>query len=75
MTQYVIWSNEHRSWWAPHSRGYTKNITQAGLYSQDEATKIVAEATMGQWLDKVPDEIAIRISDLPCEARVLLGFE
>lgn len=37
---YLIWSNEHKSWWRPNSRGYTRRIEDAGRYSVDEAEAI-----------------------------------
>jgi|GEM_PF-4840905 len=30
-------------WWLPDSKGYTRNITDAGLYSADEARQIMQD--------------------------------
>lgn len=35
---------QSRVWWRPNSRGYTTDITEAGLYGMTEAAKIVAGA-------------------------------
>jgi len=40
MTVYLIWSNEHRAWWGPDSRGYVRGVKQAGSYSRKEALAI-----------------------------------
>ncbi|HEV7293080.1 MAG TPA: hypothetical protein VGN79_12245 [Devosia sp.] len=32
-----IWSGEWSAWWRPESRGYTDDITQAGIYSFEDA--------------------------------------
>jgi hypothetical protein len=37
-----IWSGEHRCYWRADKRGYTKDVTEAGEYTRDEATKILA---------------------------------
>ena len=59
---YVIWSNEHRAWWAPGERGYVRSLAEAGRYSQSRATMIAAS----QWrmpFDGIPNEIAMRLVD------------
>ena len=37
---WIVWSNEHRAFWAPNRQGYTKAIEKAGRYSRDEAENI-----------------------------------
>lgn len=37
---YLIWSNEHRSWWGHARRGYSKGIKDAGRYSREQAIDI-----------------------------------
>ena len=37
---YLIWSNEHNSWWMPNSSGYTQKAQYAGRYTLEEAIKI-----------------------------------
>ena len=62
--KYLIWSNEHRMWWKPNSFGYTPHISDAGIFSKEKASEIVAQAT--QWLDTaVPQELAVDIETLP----------
>lgn len=41
---YIIWSEEHGAWWAPHRRGYTRDLSMAGRYTEAEAAQIVADA-------------------------------
>jgi hypothetical protein len=41
---FVIWSFEHDAWWGPGRMGYTRELAQAGRYSEAEATAIVADA-------------------------------
>lgn len=38
---WLIWSLEHRAWWAPGHRGYTSIRTCAGRYTEAEAREIV----------------------------------
>lgn len=66
--QYLVWSNEHRAWWRPNSRGYTRDIRFAGRYSRAEAIDISGTARSG-WTDpaRFPDELPINIQDLPPE--------
>lgn len=42
--KWLIWSNEHRGWWAPDSHGYVSARTDAGRYDFDEALEIVTGA-------------------------------
>jgi len=37
---WLIWSNEHNSWWAPNSHGYVSHIEHAGRYDFVEAIEI-----------------------------------
>jgi hypothetical protein len=55
---WLIWSNEHRGWWAGRA-GYTEWRAQAGHYGFDEAVEIVHAAN--KYLDD---------PDLPNEAMV-----
>ena len=43
MDMYLIWSWKHRAWWAPNGAGYTKDIMEAGRYTQDAAGLIVVD--------------------------------
>jgi hypothetical protein len=58
---YLVWSNQHSAWWRPNSCGYTKQISDAGLYSRDEAIEI----SRGRgWPAKgVPDEVPVSERD------------
>lgn len=44
---WLIWSMEHRAWWAPERNGYTRYRAKAGRYSFDEAKEIVQGGNMG----------------------------
>jgi hypothetical protein len=37
---YIVWSNEHRSFWAPNRCGYTGRIEKAGRYTKEQAETI-----------------------------------
>jgi hypothetical protein len=41
---YVIWSFEHEAWWRPGRWGYTRELAEAGHYTQAEAAQIVVNA-------------------------------
>ena len=43
---YVLWSIEHTAWWAPHRRGYTRDIRDAGRYERLDAREIVRESNV-----------------------------
>jgi hypothetical protein len=47
VTEYLIWSNEHRGWWKPRKAGYTPFIEEAGRWPEGEARTIVARCTLG----------------------------
>lgn len=62
---YVVWSNEHRAWWRAGSAGYTRRVEKAGRYTRDEALAISFRGRNGWEPDSLPDEIAVRVEDLP----------
>lgn len=64
-TKWLIWSNEHESWWAPESRGYTTSFEKAGRYNFDQAIKICRGAN---YLLNAPGEVKGKI--IPNEAMV-----
>ena len=66
----MIWSNEHRAWWAPNRIGYTTNLSKAGVYSEDAAASICEQATL-DW-SRAPNEVPVRIDDLPKSARLMI---
>lgn len=62
--KYLVWSNEHKAWWGPEHRGYTRIISAAGRYDRDEALAIAGTRGGGWVLNKGnPDEIAIPEQD------------
>lgn len=60
---YLIWSNEHRCWWATDRMGYTLSVERAGRYSRAEAIRIAGTARGGWETGRNPDEIAIPEAD------------
>jgi hypothetical protein len=40
MSEYLIWSWEHKMWWGPNHCGYTPHLEEAGRYTEAEAAKI-----------------------------------
>lgn len=61
--QYLVWSNEHRAWWAPKRCGYTDDIHAAGRYGRAEAISIAGTARGGWERGNNPHEIAIPEAD------------
>jgi hypothetical protein len=60
---YVIWSNEHRCWWAAGERGYRRSLADAGRYGRDHALKICARARGGREFNENPTEVPILLKD------------
>ena len=58
--KWIIWSEEHRAWWAPDSKGYVQSRKEAGTYSYAEALKIVQGANIGD--HDVPNEAMIKLN-------------
>lgn len=59
--KYLIWSNEHNSWWRPGSSGYSLTIEGAGRYSLAQALELCNEAN-SEWAPGsriTPDELPI----------------
>lgn len=44
--RFVIWSIEHSAWWRPNWLGYCETLTEAGVYSKEEADEILARANV-----------------------------
>jgi hypothetical protein len=44
--KFLIWSIERDAWWAPAWNGYRKAKKDAGIYSFEEALKILREANL-----------------------------
>ena len=65
--RYHIWSNEHKGWWAPNSRGYVVNRTQAGIYTYEQTLAIVKGANYAHSKKpgySLPDEIAVPVGSI-----------
>jgi hypothetical protein len=73
VTDYLVWSNEHRAWWRANSQGYSTLIAGAGLYTRAEAVAIAAGSRDGWHMDRRPDEIAVAIADIPEHIRAALS--
>ena len=71
--EYLVWSNEHCAWWRANSCGYTVHVEAAGVYGRDEALKISHKGRDGWTIDRRPDEVPIRLSDLPEHVRAALA--
>lgn len=56
---FLIWSNEHNAWWAPGSRGYTPDVSQAGIYGEKQAYEIVQNANRYQYAPDPPNECLV----------------
>jgi hypothetical protein len=56
---FLIWSNEHRAWWMPGSRGYTTLADRAGRYTREQALSICNGANYGWDEDTLPNELPI----------------
>ena len=63
VAEYVIWSNEHRTWWRANSQGYTIDLAAAGRYTRAEAISIASGSRDGWGPRRVPDEIALPLAD------------
>lgn len=68
--KYLVWSNEHRAWWAPDERGYTRRIERAGRYGRAQAIKIAGTRGGGWPIEGNPYEIAILEADAIAQSRV-----
>ena len=73
MENYLIWSNEHRAWWRPNSRGYTLQLEKAGRYSRDEALKHcrVRDQVPGEPMPELPirEDDLLRVVTAFCETK------
>ncbi len=57
--KFYIWSNEHQAWWKAYSWGYTKLISQAGVYDEETALEIIENANIRLKEDGVPNETLV----------------
>lgn len=51
--EFLIWSEEHRRWWKPGSRGYTDLVAEAGRYGRDATEQIVRDANYGSTFNEI----------------------
>lgn len=63
---FLIWSNQHRAWWRPNSRGYTTFAKAAGIYTFEQARGMSWQGRAG-WAEDglVPDELAVPLDAIP----------
>lgn len=61
---YLIWSHEHRAWWAPDGAGYARQLSEAGHYSRAEALRICARAIPGGRRLQALPELPVRLDDV-----------
>ena len=61
---YYVWSNEHRAWWAPGRRGYSRGILGAGTYSREQALLICRDAIPTSLRLGTVSEVPIRKIDV-----------
>lgn len=66
--RYLIWSNEHRAWWKPHSNGYTTLTHLAGQFTEMEARKIIREANVIGNLIVINEVMVLAPPHFTCEA-------
>lgn len=59
---WLVWSNEHQSYWRANSCGYTTDILQAGRYTKAQADDICAHAR-SHVKGQPPPEVAHHIGD------------
>lgn len=64
---WLIWSNEHRAWWGPGSRGYEVVLSKAGRYSRERAAEICAGANRYLSEGSEPNEVMV-LAPAPAEA-------
>ena len=63
--KYLIWPNEHNSWWKADHLGYTDHAHLAGRYTKEEALQICNGANYGWDTDRrsnTPDELPVEES-------------
>ena len=63
--KYYIWSIEHNAWWGPAEWGYKQHVRDAGLYSKEEAYRIVKRANFAEVMEAMIPESAIALDLTP----------
>ncbi|MAB53454.1 Lar family restriction alleviation protein [Marinobacter sp.] len=70
---YVIWSTRHHAWRGTEPDRYVTAVERASVYSRERAIFISFEA-LGDWQPgERPDDIPVRVADLPGFARAALN--
>lgn len=59
---YLIWSEEHGSWWGPNSHGYTRSMAKAGRYTRQRAEAICRNANAGGTFCEAPVRVSLAIT-------------
>lgn len=59
-TKYLIWSVEHNAWWKQSKYGYSNDLSEAGLFSKEEASDIVEEANVRSHEEVMIPQTALR---------------
>ncbi len=62
--QYLVWSNEHRRWWAPHHAGYVERVSAAGRYTREQALDICQRALGTAGHMGIFAELPVRLRDV-----------
>ncbi len=66
----LIWSNQHRAWWAPACGGYVLDVACAGRFTETVARNLVTEAQVGRRVSsggeflEPPPELICRLADV-----------
>ena len=63
MSDYVVWSNEHRMWWGSNHAGYCSKLATAGRYSREDALGICIGARGGRRYNEKPSEVPVLYDD------------
>jgi hypothetical protein len=61
---YLVWSNEHRSWWKPGGYGYSPGLRGAGHFTREHAIRICREALPTASHIGAISEVPVRMEDI-----------
>ena len=56
---WYIWSIEHNAWWGDNGHGYFDCIDDAGIFTQEEAMRIITDANINLDLLNCPNEARV----------------
>lgn len=57
---FLIWSIEHDAWWRAGEMGYTRDISEAGVYTEYRAQQIVEQANRYSFNECMIPETCLR---------------